>query len=139
MSLDPIKQFNSMDQDQVRKHKWTDDELDHLVAVKVMGWELKLTIPECEDCGCKVPYYFCKVGKNTEGQIKKKDWHPSTDMNDAMMAARKFDRFEILTVHLGEELVRLFLPKNIYPFESRAKPLSRAICIAALIAEKEKK
>jgi len=55
------------------------EQLDELMATKVMGWHLE---PRTPPIGREV---WC----NSDGrfQIDEVDWHPDTDLNQAMMCA----------------------------------------------------
>lgn len=127
-----LDNYDKMTADQVRKHPWTDEELDHLVAVKVMGWERKRIRYTGE---VAVFIFFCD-GKE---QCWQDNWHPSTDMNDAMTVAGEFEVFE-LEMQCNKKFVASLLPiKSIEDsllLSYLDKSPSRAICIAALLAKK---
>lgn len=74
-------------------------DLDKLMALEVMGWKL-------EDCDPPMAYQFDEPvsywtsydadGNQTNGENYKKyfhQWHPTTDLNQAMQCVEKFGRY----------------------------------------------
>jgi hypothetical protein len=107
----------------------TDNELDRLVAEKVMGWEYK------ENEG--YPYYR---GKNIGLDIN--DFHPSTNISQAFEVVEKMIAdgwVEMAMVYKNIEKVwEVEFYKEGISFDggdSFDKSLPRAICIAALMAK----
>ncbi len=129
-----IDNFDAMSADQVRKHEWTDPKLDELVAVKVLGRKLDKTR--------KTLWEYKKNGKH---KIYWDEWHPSRDMNDAMKAIKKYPLWTMsydCDVSGGPYEITLYPNGEGGTGEGQIgwdKTLTRAICIATLIAEKEKK
>ena len=129
MDTNLLDKYEAMTAEQVREHKWTDEELDYLVAVKVMGWKEV-------DAGDFTSRHY----GDGEGRMCL-SWRPSRDMNDAMKVLEEalpvwwsIDRME----NEKEIQVEGAYAADAYAVEARDKIISRAICIAALIAEKGK-
>ncbi len=118
---------DSMTAQQVREFDWTGHEkrLDELVALHVMGWRLDNPLDA---------YY------RTGGHPRcVSSWHPSTDMNDAMKVAGKFENYQITKAFAAIMIGKVgnFLSKAIWANCGIIdKKTPRAICIATLIAEK---
>ncbi len=73
-----LDKYDLMTAQQVREKDWTNDELDHLVACKVMGWK-------------KIQFAGKPAWEIDKDRIRRpEDWHPSSDMNDAMTVAGEF-------------------------------------------------
>ncbi len=121
---DLLDNYDSMTADQIRKHKWTDPELDELVAKKVMGCEYM----DIDDAG---PFYWAA---EDERAFPIKLWHPSTDMNDAMLALDTFGDWFLDRTKGGYVAI---VDISVIDMTAESK-CTRAICIATLIAEKER-
>ncbi len=127
------RSLEDMTAQQVREFDWAkhEKELDHLVAVKVMGW---MYVEDTGECGCGMECcrqrYYRKPKENQV--IMRHDWHPSTDMNDAMTVAEKFNWFRLLKCPLGYDV---WMFQKCPPGQDKSP--ARAICIAALIAKKK--
>ena len=130
-------EYQAMTAEQVRERKWTDEELDYLTATEVLGW----TDEDWGDSGGK-------VYKKKNGEIDL-SWHPSTDMNDAMVVAGELvkDIAETMQLTYHEEFATALFEwrdetietnRSVY-WQDRDANAPRAICIASLIAMKEKK
>ena len=105
----------------------SDEELNELAAVKVMGWENS----------------FIFEGQRYNGiygeEAHAKDWNPTSDMNDCFALVKKIPtkyRVEVVYVN-GEFVCNVFADDITLLHSIESDDPARAITIASILASKE--
>lgn len=120
------------------------DEIDRLVAEKVMGW--KLANRQANGWGSGPPVWL--TGADQDDEMSSPTWQefsPSSCLDEALIAARAWvkDEYRSVTITIGNGGVSWayckFLERGYRPFqdshwEASADTIPMAICLAALKA-----
>ncbi len=129
-----IEDESQIQSSELRRERMRNSEINHLIAVNVMGWEVGSTKPH--NLGEEEGTTFCDYGDNI---IFEHEWTPTGKINQAFRVIEKIRKSTTeVRINVGEDIYEVIVYDMLHEdcdvklHISKEGRLERAICKAAL-------